>query len=955
MTSKFKYSFRGILMVLCLCIFRSPITAQAVNKMVQKDSISSKTDTINLQYEPSAFFEIEKSGSTAAVSTVSGDILYKTPSANLSNTFYGLFPGLTVLQGSGEPGNDRSDLWIRGLGSYNYGEYAIFVDGFQTAFDYLQYLSPSEIENISVMKDAAALAPFGMKGANGVLWVVTKRGRPGKPEINLHVRTGFQKSISINKPLGSYDYASLYNEAVSNDNGRVWNPLYTESQLQNYKNGTGINTDWYEEVLKNQVPFTSADATFSGGNRNARYFVMMGYMKDQGLYDVKNNDTHSNAGIQQFNLRTNLDFNMYNIFEGRVDIGGRTEDRSYPNYRGSSLWDNLARYPNNIYSPLNSNGTWAGTGTYPDNPLASVRELGYNSNHDRTLQTNFTLKEKLDFITRGLYFQEAVSFSTWTRGSYNVTKNYARFLDGVQQTTDQNTNYSIYDDKGTNQWNWNQFHGQIGYERIFGRHSMVAAVNYLQYTHNVDANLNGSAGLNTKYAFRNLGGRIHYNYDERYSAEFGFAFSGSDNYAKDKRYIFYPALSVAWNVSNETFLRDNSGIDDLKLRISAGKSGYDNFSGGRYLYQLFYAYTGSYPTGNGTPVWNKGISPAYVPNPDISAEQSLKYNIGVDARLFKRVDLTADIFQDKRSKIITEDNSLLAVFGSTPPYKNIGKVTNRGFEASISFSDKVGKLIYQLTGMASYNYNTIDYMAEIPPVTAAAARTTRSIGSQFGYEALGFYNISDFNADGSLVTGMPVPGFGEVQPGDIKYRDINNDKLIDERDMMKIGNSYLPKFTYSFNTVFTFSGLDLRLLFQGVSGRNVNLLDASIQTIAFQNNGNVYDIARGRWAYYPDEGIDTRANATYPRLSAMGNTNNYRNSTFWMKNGSFLRLRNVELGFSLPGSALRKIKISGARIFVNGINLLTWSPLLKNYNLDPETITGYPALKSFNFGTTINF
>ncbi len=955
MTSKIKYLFRGILMVLCFCIFRSPITAQVVNEGLQNNSIGSETDSIKLQYEPSALFETEKSGSTAAVSTVSGDVLYKTPSANLSNTFCGMFPELTVLQGSGEPGYDRSFLWIRGLGSYNYGEYAIFVDGFQTTFDYLQYLSPSEIENISVLKDAAALAPFGMKGANGVLWVVTRRGRPGKPEFNLHARTGFQRSISINKPLGSFDYASLYNEAVSNDNGREWKPFFTESQLQSYKNGTGTNTDWYDEVLKTQVPFTSADATFSGGNLNARYFVMMGYMKDQGLYDVKKDDTHSNAGLRQFNLRTNLDFNMFRIFDGSVDIGGRTEDRSYPNFGGSALWDNLARYPNNIYSPRNTNGTWAGTGTYPDNPVASIRELGFTSTHDRTLQANFTLKEKLDFITSGLYLKEAVSFSTWTRGSYNVTKNYARFIDGVQQTTDQNTNYSIYDDKGTNQWNWNQFQGQVGYERIFGGHSMTAAVNYLQYTHNVDANQNGSAGLNTKYAFRNLGGRIHYEYDGRYSAEIGFAFSGSDNFAKDRRNIFYPVLSAAWNVSNESFLKDNSSIDNLKLRISAGKSGYDNFSGGRYLYQLYYAYSGSYPTGNETPVWNKGISPVYVPNSDITAEQSLKYNIGVDARLFKRFDLTVDIFQDKRSKIITEDNSLLAVFGTTPPYKNIGKVTNRGFEASIAFSDKIGKLNYQLTGMASYNDNTIDYMAEIPPVTAAASKTGRSIGTQFGYEALGFYDINDFNTDGSLVTGLPVPGFGEVQPGDIKYRDINEDKLIDERDMIKIGDSYLPKFTYSFNSVFTYSGFDLRILLQGVSGRNVNLLDASWQTIAFQNNGNVYDIARGRWAYYPDEGIDTRATATYPRLSALGNTNNYRNSTFWMKDGAFLRLRNVEIGFSLPGSVLRKMKISGARIFVNGVNLLTWSPLLKNYYLDPETITGYPALKSFNFGTTINF
>jgi TonB-linked SusC/RagA family outer membrane protein len=933
----------------------NPLRAQSIDTQPQNDTIPGVNQAELWKYTPTALFESDKVSSTAAISSVSGEVLSKTPVANLSNTLYGLLPGLNVLQGTGEPGNDRAYLWIRGIGSYNYEDYTIFVDGFQTTFNYLQYLSPAEIDQISVFKDAAALAPFGMKGANGVIWVTTKRGQSGKPTIQIQARYGFQSPININDPLDSYNYASLYNEAVSNDNGRLWSPVYSDAQLEEYRNGRGINTRWYDEVLKDNGYFARADATFSGGSKGAKYFVLLGYMNNQGLYDVKNDDQHSNAGLEQFNFRTNLDFTIFQIFEGKVDLGGRIEDRSYPNFDATTLWNNLEKYPSNIYEPINEDGTWAGTNTYPDNPLASIRELGYISAHDRTLQANFTLKENLDFLTHGLYVSESASFSTWNRGTYKVSKNYARFLNGMQQTPDQNTNYSIYDDYGTNQWNWYQFQGQVGYSRDFGKSHLTSAINYLWYTRNVDSNQNGAAGLNMKYGYQNLGGRIHYNYDGRYSAEFGFAYSGSDNFDKNNRYAFYPSLSAAWTISNESFLKENNIINFAKLRISAGKSGYDVFSGGRYLYQLYYTYSRSYPTGNGTPTWNGGITPAYTPNPDISAEESMKYNVGTDIQLFKSLDITVDAFLDKRSKIITPDHSLMAVFGANPPYRNIGKVTNKGFEVSVLFSNQLGKLKYQIGGMAFYHSNKIDYMAEIPPVTLNAAQTGRSIGTLFGYQALGFYDIDDFDNEGNLKVDEPIPEFGAVQPGDIKYQDINGDKKVNELDMVAIGNNFLPKWTYSLMMNAEYKGFDFSFLFQGVAGKDVNLLDASNQTVTFRDNGNAYPLAFERWAYYPDEGIDTRQSATYPRLSTLDNPNNYRNSTFWIKNGAFFRLRNVEIGYTFLFSAMNKRSASSMRFFINGVNLFTWSPLLKNYDIDPETMMGYPALKSFNCGLNVNF
>lgn len=905
---------------------------------------------------PGDLFGLRKNNSTASVATVNGEVLQQTPVANLHNTMYGLFPGMHVAQGSGEPGYDGAWLTIRGIGSYNFGSYAIYVDGFQTNSSFLQYLAPAEIESISILKDAAALATFGMKGANGVVWVETKRGKVGKPQVKLRLRTGLQQPIHLTKPLGSYEYASLYNEAFSNDNGRIWTPRYTDAQLNDYKSGKGIDTDWYDEVLKASTPFLSTDASFSGGMDAARYFVMVNFTRSQGLYNTKTDDTHSNARLQQFNIRSNFDFKLFDIFEGKVDLGGRIEDRRYPGYAGDRLWENLERYPHIIYPVRNENGSWTGTAIYPDNPLASITDLGYFSTRDRNLQVNFSLKEKLDFLLPGLYLTEAVSFNNWTRGGYDVTKNYARFIGEVPQTTDKNTNYSIHDDWGKNQWSWIQLKASAGYDKRVGQHQITSAVSYLQYVYQVDADQNGEAGTNMKYAYRNMNGKVNYSYKDTYIGEFGFAVSGSDNYRKGNRYGFYPSVSVAWIVSNEAFFREKEQLNLLKVRASVGKSAYDGFNGKRYLYEQYYQWSGSYPTGNGTPSWHGGLVPAYRANRDIFAEEAMKYNIGMDVRLLDRLTMTADVFLDKRSGIVSQDFSMSDVYGMDAPYKNIGKVTTSGMEASLLYSADVQSFRYAIGGNVSYFKDKIDYMAELTPASPYAWKTGNSIGSQFGYEALGFYDIADFNADGTLKNNVPVPTFGEVQPGDIRYKDLNGDKRIDERDLLKIGRSDCPALIYAITVEAAYKNFDIRTLFQGAALREVNILDkAWNKVIAFENNGNIYEIAKGRWAYYPEKDIDTRASATYPRLSTLNNNNNYRSSSFWIKNGNFLRLRNVEVGYNLPTAVLKKFHLTRARLFVNGINLVTWSPLLKKYDMDPESLAGYPALKSYNFGITIDF
>lgn len=910
--------------------------------------------------QPEILFRTSGDRSTAAVSGISGAEAYKTPASNLTNTLYGLIPDLAVMQGSGQLGYDIAVMTIRGKGTFNDKDsFTVFVDGFETDPSFMSYLLPSEVDRVYVLKDAAALSVFGMRGANGVLWIETKRGEAGRIKVDLNLRTGWQSPKQITKPLGSARYAALYNEAVSNDNGNVWTPYYSQEQIGRYQLGQGTDVDWYDEVLKPSGSFTSTDVSVSGGNESVRFYTLLGYVNSNGFYDVGRDDTHSNTRFDQYSIRTNLDFTVFKIFDGRVNIGGRMIDNKRPNYSDDQLWYNLATYPNNIYNVYDGrsdNDRWSGTMNHPDNPAASVRGLGYRSNRDRTFQANFSLRERLDFITPGLYLMESASFAAWTRGTYNMVRNYTRWHNGTAQTADVNTDYAPEDDRGTNQWSWNQFRVQAGYDRAFGAHQLTAAVNYEQYRRFVDADMNGNAGIQTTYAHQAVNGRFNYAFDSRYIAEFGFSYSGSDNYAEGNRFRFYPSVSAAWLISNEKFLSRSKAVNLLKLRLSVGSSGYDYYAGGRYLYYQYYVAGSSFPTGNdGNPTWNPSAAPAYLADPDLSAEKSVKYNIGIDAGLFRSLQLSLDLFRDKRTGIVTRDNSYPAGFGVDPPYRNVGKVTTRGMEITLSYAKRFGDFSLQVGGMLSYLRDKIDYMAEIPPASPRAAATGNPLGAIFGYQANGFYDISDFDGNGSLISTNPYPTFGTVQAGDVRYRDLNGDMIIDERDKVKISDGANPNLYYALTATIGWKGFDLGLVLQGVGGREVNLLDASSKVIAFRNNSTAHPIAAGRWAYYPEQGIDTRGNARYPRLSTGDNTNNYQNSTLWIERGNFLTLRNIELGYTLPARVGSKIGLQKLRIYLSGVNLVTFSPLKRKYDLDPERMTGYPGVKSYNIGLSVGF
>ena len=925
---------------------------------------------------PDILFRTEEGLSTSAISSVSGEKMFRTPTTNMTSTLFGLVNGLSVQAGSGEPGDNSAWLRIRGLGTFQSEDsYTVFVDGFQTDMAYAERLLPSDIANVYVLKDGAALSTFGMKGANGVLWIETKRGKPGKTHIDVNFRQGFQRPQVITKPLGSAEYAMYYNEAASNDAGGVWSPVYTEQQIADYRNGKGINTDWYDEVLRSgSSPFSSIDVSFDGGGDNMRFYTSVGYMTNLGAIDNKKDADKrvSNTSYKQYSIRTNFDVSFLKIFEARIDMGGYIADRSAPNYDMGSLFNNLERYPNNIYRPydsdeLNPDGSarWAGTAIHPDNPLASVRGLGTATSRDRSIQANFTLRENLGFLLPGFYLQESVSFSNWTRGSRWNSRDYTRWMDGVEQTSNRDSNYNINDDTGTNQWRWIQFRAQAGYEHSFGDHMLQAAVKYEQWKRQVDANMNqyGFPGdmkdnIQMDYAYQNIAGRLNYSYQDKYVAEFGFAYSGSDNYRKGNRFEFYPSVSGAWILSKENFLADSRVVDLLKLRVSWGQSGYDYSSYGRYLYDETWTWGNGYPIGGmdgSESVWISGLIPSYMANPDLTSERSNKFNVGVDARLFKGLDVTIDAYMDRRSGIVVRDQTYSSNVGITPPFVNAGKVVSRGFEMQFDYSRRSGSVDWSVGAMAAFVSDEIKFNGEIPSASRLADPIGHKIWTYFGYDAIGFFSEEDFNADGSLKADIPVPNFGNVQPGDVRYRDVNGDKIINERDQVVIGKRSYPDMYYSFYGQIEFKGFDLNFIFQGMAGRDVNLLDARNKFVSFENYSTVYANAVESWAYYPEQQIDRRAGAKFPRLSLQNNSNNYQTSSLWIRNGGFLKLRNIELGYSLPESLVKKMRMEKLRVYVNATNLFTISKLYRDYKVDPERLSGYPAMKSINLGITVGF
>nr|WP_122121035.1 SusC/RagA family TonB-linked outer membrane protein [Alistipes megaguti] len=889
---------------------------------------------------------------TEAQSSVSGEELLRTTSANVGNALQGRLPGLTLLQQSAEPGYDFdiTNLAMRGRTTYtDNSRMLVFVDGFEST---IESLTASEIESVTLLKDAAALVLYGMRGANGVLLVTTKRGLDSRPDIKVRIQSGIQQAMALPDPVDSYTYASLHNLASANDERT---PLYGQQALDAYRNGSDPylypNVNWKEQMLRKIAPLTTADISFRGGNRIVKYYLLVGLTNNQGYYkgtDSKRRE-NSNAYYNAFNIRSNIDINITKRLSAALSFGGCIGDRSVPGGGSSaySLLSSIYTTPPNAFPVRNPDGSLGGSSLLT-NPVGELLYRGVYRENSRTFQLVFTPRYQLDFITRGLSLSASVAYNNYMADSSVKNRNYARYA----LSPGENAGEYVYTQYGADEpleasegfrtdWSRINFRVSLDYDRSFGRHDVSAGAFFL-----TDKYREYAVRSDMKYV--NFAARATYSYDKRYIAQIAASYTGCDDFAPGHRFGLFPAVSVGWVLSNESWLKPAESIEYLKLRASVGLVGNNRNDAGRYLYDESYASTGSYLLGTGSSATG-AFGSTIISNPALTCEKELIANVGLDAEFGFGLYLSADYFDRRRTGIVDQAEATTPGFiGASSsgilPYMNVGEVRNRGFELTLGWEKRSRAVTWSAEASVWYARNEILDMGEAARLYDYQYRKGHPAGTPFVLVADGLYQKEDFNADGSLADGLPVPQYGAVKPGDIKYVNQNDDQVIDSYDAVPVGYSELPEWNYAFTGRLSWKGLELELLFHGVAHRDLYLSGPTVWS--FQDNGSASALARDSWTA-------DNTDASYPRLSLSEFDNNYRTSTFWRRNGGYLRLKNLYLAYNIPSrKAAGQSKVC---VYFNGTNLLTWSDLGDLADPESNDLITYPLARTYSLGLKFTF
>lgn len=899
----------------------------------------------------------KKTNVTGSIAAVTTKDLLRTPTASLTNSLAGRLPGLVTIQNSGEPGTDGSTLYIRGFGTYQGRSPLILVDGIENAID---RIDANEVESVSILKDAGATAVYGMKGANGVVLVTTKRGKIGKPVISLTSQLSSQSPVRLPEYLDSFDALTLFREALNNDGLNA--NLYTDEYLNKFRDRSMPayeylypNVDWHKELLKKNSLMNQTNLNVSGGSGSARYFVSMSYLNQDGLYKYENlNDYNINATMNKYNFRSNIDVDITKHLSMELNLSDVVRDRNYPNESASDFWPQLRNTPPYLYPLTNPDGSIPGQKDSPPSPYGRLTQYGYARMFENTLSAIAGFKLDMPFVTPGLSFRTRFAFDAQSYRNITRQRNYStyKFSMADDQQTDltkgQYTEITTGDGLlgftvNANGSRKSTYEAYLNYDRVFSeKHAFTGMIRYNQsqsFTNGADA----IAAL--PYKQLGLVGRINYSYDRKYVLEFDAGYNGSENFKKGHRMGFFPAVSASWIISNEAFLKNSKTFNLVKLRGSIGTVGVDN-SVGRFAYLSTWQIGntngykfGAASDGNGY----SGAQESATGNEFLTWERARKTNIGLDLELFNSsLAFTGDVFQEKRSQILTTALIIPEVIGvQSLPAINAGRVSNKGFEAELTWRKKIGNHNLMLRGAYSYSTNNIDYAAEPNYKLAYKGKKGTQIFEAYGLTALGLFK------DQADIDNSAVQQFGKVQPGDIKYLDRNGDGVINSQDEGYLGAPTATKSILSFTASYTYGQFDLNVLFQGAIGGKRWLNGVSAWAFA-DNTAVLADYMSGR---YSPENPDP--NARYPRLTSADNANNNRNSTFWLKSSDYLRLKNVEIGYTLPKSLLTKIRLNNVRFFANGTNLYTWDKLKV---FDPELPDGfgnYPQQRVINFGLNI--
>lgn len=902
---------------------------------LSKDSGACKSDSIKqIGYGSQASWI-----TTSAISSVSGGDLQRSFTSNLGNTLYGRLSGLTSMQGRNEPGIDAPTMYIRGINTYGTGRsILVMVDGIQGSID---QLIPEEIESISVLKDASATAIYGSRGANGVLLITTKRGRNGSLSVKFSTQQGFTQAQSYPNFLDSYGYASLYNEALINDGKKA---LYSKNDLEAYRTRSDLfyhpNVNWYNEVLSKAALASNYNLNLSGGNDWVRYYVLLNVLNRDGLVKktAKLSENSTDQNYSRFNLRTNIDIKLSKNMSAVLLLSGSIDDKSSPYANNTtSLFATLAALPPNAFPVYNEDGSIGGNSLY-SNPYGDILNRGFFVSKTSTTQTVFKLTEKLDMITKGLSISGLIGFNSLYTEKSNKSRTYERYLItqdtlGLQTKTRYGQNTSLSSDEGMlNSWRNVTIQSYLNYERTFGEHelSAMAMFNYETYS---------PAGLSLPQKYLGIGGRFTYANQGKYIGELSFAYNATENFPANSRWGLFPAVSLGWIISKENFMQSLKSINFMKFKTSYGLVGNDDIGGTRFMFnEQSYIYGSNMYFGT----TNNLITPIFegeIANSNVTWEKETKLNFGLEATVFKNIDFSVDLFKNDRNDILSLPTRTYPQFLGyyALPKINIGKTRNVGFEADIAYnSDKSKSFEYHAKASVWYAKNKIVYNDEQIQSYDYLYRTGHKIDQPFVLEAVGFFKSQDD------IDNSPTQIFATSHPGDLKYKDQNGDDIVDQNDYVPMGKTSIPELTIGLEVGCKFKGFDLNSLFQCVTNRGVYLSGYYYQ--AFQNYGKVTSMALGRWT------PETAETATYPRLSSTTDLNNFQGSSFWQRDGSFLKLRNMEIGYTLSKKILDKIQLSNARIFVNGTNLFS---IHNSGIVDPESNSDYPSLRCYSLGASI--
>lgn len=970
------------------------LTVTAIGYVSQDINVAGKTNvTIKLVTDQAkglddivvvGFAKQKRVTLTGAISTVSGAELRENPSASLQNTLAGRLPGFFSVQPTGRPGADGATFFIRGQSSYNTGSNSplIIVDDIEFSYDQFARLDPNEIESLSILKDASTTAIYGVKGANGVVIITTRRGKMGPPKISTRLETSLQQPTRIPKYLNAFETATLYNQAQINDNAlnpiTGFTPRFSQADLDAFKNGTDPyghpDVNWYETLFKKFSKQYRANFDISGGTEKVKYFISLGGLFQDGMVKdfSKSQDVNGNYYNQRYNYRSNLDVKVTNTTDLRLDLYGNINEVNVPNvgspfgyndvfYEYSSFLS-LAPFAYPVYNPNGTYGysNWqiSGGGTSSsynvNNIVGRLTYYGYNRTFENNMNFILSGNQKLDFLTKGLSFKTTVAYTSNYGYSKSMTRDqFPSFIyDPVLNTyTPRDPNvyrvrrfFSGYS-AGSTVRTLN-VQGILNYNRTFGKHNIYGLALFSQ---NTDWRYNSNGTYNfIPNKFQGFTGRLGYNFKEKYLFEINTAYNGSDRFSKDNRFGLFPAGSIGWNISKEDFIRDNvKVISNLKLRASYGTVGNDkigsNFS---YYYLPTWSNSGSINFGSSSNGFT-GIREGTLGNDQVSWEKEKKLDIGVDFALFNnKLTGTFDYFKNQRYDILTTRGTVSAVFGQNLPPVNLGIVDNTGFEIELNYNNTIGKdFSYRLRGTFSVAKNKIVFQDEPSYANAYQSFTGNSIGMQRVYRFIGFYK------DSADIANSPKPST-RPYAGDLKYADLNKDGKIDGFDTEVTGYSNIPNTTYGFQVGFTYKGFSVNAFFQGALNFNVRAVAEAIRPFS----SNLQEIHKYAWT--PELGD----NARFSRLSMLGGASDAvaYPSTFYFISGNYIRLKTAEIGYTLPRKWTRFLKLDNVKLYTNGYNIFTWTKLDKLYDFDPEISTNtdrtiYPPQRIFNFGLNITF